>query len=121
MKSKKLRLKSIVLAVCWQAAIASCPAFGQDADSLKRREALLTDEAERYVAMALRDGLIGEWDADSLRQKCRIQAGDGVRIVVLREVMDTIDDLYDSAFSLQKERSPRMRTQMRKYSNIAAQ
>ena len=41
-KSKKLRLKSIVLAVCWQAAIAFCPAFGQDADSLKRREALLT-------------------------------------------------------------------------------
>ncbi|MBQ6298954.1 MAG: hypothetical protein IJK79_01040 [Bacteroidales bacterium] len=102
-KSKKLRLKSIVLVVCWQAAIAFCPAFGQDADSLKRREALLTDEAERYVAMALRDGLIGEWDADSLRQKCRIQAGDGVRIVALREVMDTIDDLYDSAFSLQKE------------------
>ena len=103
MKSKKLHLKSIVLAVCWQAAIAICPVFGQDADSLKRREALLTDEAERYVAMALRDGLIGERDADSLRQKCRIQADDGVRIVALRKVMETIDDLYDSAFSLQKE------------------
>ena len=102
-KSKKHHLKSIVLAACWQAAIAFCPVFGQDADSLKRREALLTDEAERYVAMALRDGLIDERDADSLRQQCRIQAGDGVRIVALREVMATIDKLYDSAFSLQKE------------------
>ena len=104
-KSMKRPLKLIVLAACWQVAMAFCPVFGQETDSLKRREALLADEAERYVAMALRDGVIGERDADSLRQRCRIQTGDGIRIVALREIMETIDDLYDSAFSLQNERA----------------
>lgn len=55
-----------LLATLLLAALASRPAFGQDLDSLMRREALLSDEAERYVSMALRDGLIGERDADSL-------------------------------------------------------
>ena len=102
-KSMKHPLKLIVLAACCQVVMAGCPVFGQETDSLKRREALLADEAERYVAMALREGLIGERDADSLRHQCRIQSGDGIRIVALREVMETIDDLYDSVSFLQKE------------------
>ncbi len=92
-----------LLAALLLAALASRPAFGQDLDSLMRREALLSDEAERYVSMALRDGLIGERDADSLRQKCRIQAGDGVRLTVLQNVIQTIDNLYESAFSAFQE------------------
>ena len=41
-KSMKRLLKLIVLAACWQVAMAVCPVFGQEVDSLKRREALLT-------------------------------------------------------------------------------
>lgn len=79
-----------------------CPTHGQNRDSLFRREALLTQEAERYVTMALDNSLLNKHTADSLMQSCRTPADTESRLAILQSVIHTVDNLYESVLSSQQ-------------------
>ena len=90
------------LAAFLLAARPFCPIHGQNRDSLLQREALLSQEAERYVTMALDNNLLSKRTADSLMQCCHIQADAESRLAILQSVIHTVDNLYETVLSSQQ-------------------
>jgi len=100
--------KILWLAAFLLAARPFCPIHGQNRDSLLQREVLLSQEAERYVTMALDNNLLNKRTADSLMQCCRIPADAESRLAILQSVIYTVDNLYETVLSSQQGLLPHL-------------
>lgn len=73
---------------------------GQSRDSLAMQEDRLLAETGLFIRNALRDGMIVVSEADSLQRIAQYSAGDGVRMTVLRGIIQDLDRLYDASMKI---------------------
>ena len=76
-------------------------ALALDTDSLAQRRSLLADENNRYIRMALSDGIISDRQADSLRRitSSSVERPAGLGIDLLMQVREYLDLEYEREIS----------------------